>query len=137
MAYDETVAKLTNLLAVLHRDGGHRVADVGLNQACIEAHDILATLRKDLDAAQYDLAELQNQLKTTQVTRDALASQLVHTQADADQAVHNEAFTERIRIATWLRRVPRAAKYLIGIEHSNVLARLADDIEVGQHLRNL
>lgn len=36
---------LLELLARIHGDGGHRVANVGLDQACAEAHQIIAELR--------------------------------------------------------------------------------------------
>jgi peptidyl-tRNA hydrolase len=57
-----------------------------------------------------------------------LTAQLAHAEADAEQAIHNEAFKEAQRIAEWLRTTSRAKGVLISIHASQDIARLADDV---------
>lgn len=42
-----------NLLAVIHGDGGHYLAKVGLEQACIDAEAVVTQLRKEISNLQY------------------------------------------------------------------------------------
>jgi hypothetical protein len=65
--------------------------------------------------------------------RDELKARLAHAEADAEQAIHNEAFMERQRIAEWLRTASRASGVLISIHSSQDIARCADAIERGEH----
>lgn len=64
---------------------------------------------------------------------DELKARLAHAEADAEQAIHNEAFTERQRISAHLRTASRAKGVLISIHSGQDIARLADDIEQGKH----
>ena len=65
--------------------------------------------------------------------RDELKTRLAHAEADAEQAIHNEAFNERRKIAEWIRTTSRARGVLISIHSSQDLARVADAIEQGEH----
>jgi predicted secreted protein len=55
--------------------------------------------------------------------RDELKARLAHAEAEAEQAIHNEAFSERQRIVAWIR-----AKHLM----LSSLA-IANCIEQGEH----
>jgi len=55
--------------------------------------------------------------------RDELKARLAHAEADAEQAIHNEAFNERQRIVDWIR-----SKHLV----LSSLA-IANCIEQGEH----
>jgi len=76
------------------------------------------------DEAQRALsAEVQQLVKDRDFLRDELKARLAHAEADAEQAVHNEAFMERQRIVAWIR-----AKHLM----LSSLA-IANCIEQGEH----
>jgi hypothetical protein len=70
--------------------------------------------------------------------RDELKARLAHAEADAEQAIHNEAFMERQRIVDWIR--VRATRDSKGPEASfrelavmfGVLG-IAKEIERGEH----
>lgn len=55
---EETRARLGGLLARLHRDGGHREAEVGTARACEEADAIILRLLARADALDRLLAEV-------------------------------------------------------------------------------
>ena len=78
-------------------------------------------------------AKLRERVRVVERERDELKTRLAHAEADAKQAIHNEAFTERQRIAEWLRTASRARGVLISIHSSQDLARCADAIERGEH----
>lgn len=84
---------------------------------------IMLAERRELEAA---LAKAVRQ-------RDELKARLAHAEADAEQAIHNEAFMERQRIAKWLRTASRARGVLISLHSSQDIARCADAIERGEH----
>ncbi len=46
---------LRELLAVIHKDGGHHTALVGLSKSCIDACAEIAELKKRLDTAEFNL----------------------------------------------------------------------------------
>jgi len=48
---------LKNLLAIIHRDGGHYVAEHGLEEATDDAIAIVGFLREQLDSIEYDTRE--------------------------------------------------------------------------------
>jgi hypothetical protein len=54
---------LYNLLAVIHRDGGHRMVDVGVEQAVREAMEIVPDLRAKLRAAEDELDRMRPVVK--------------------------------------------------------------------------
>lgn len=58
----EAETALGNLLAVLHRDGGHRLAEVGAEQAVREAHERWADVVRRADAAEAARASLAAEL---------------------------------------------------------------------------
>jgi hypothetical protein len=69
--------------------------------------------------------------------RDELKARLAHAEADAEQAIHNEAFMERQRIVAWIR-----AKHALGsmdcslsLMALDALRVVADEIERGEHER--
>lgn len=82
-----------------------------------------------------DLYRLADDYNAMRRERDELKSRLAHAEADAEQAIHNEAFMERQRIAEWLRMVSRVCGVLISIHSSQDIARCADAIENGEHTR--
>jgi len=45
-----TNLKLLNLLAIIHRDGGHHTHDSGLEYSCLDAVDVLHDWRTAYDA---------------------------------------------------------------------------------------
>lgn len=69
--------------------------------------------------------------------RDELKTRLAHAEADAEQAVHNEAFNERMKIAEWLRA--RIAHLSLDsrttMQALDSLRTVADEIERGEHER--
>lgn len=66
---------------------------------------------------------------------NALHSRLAHTEADIDQALHNEAFNERQRIAAWIRaRVAHASlDSRTSMQALDALTKVATQIERGEH----
>lgn len=82
-----------------------------------------------------DLDRLADDYNAMRRERDELKSRLAHAEADAEQAIHNEAFMERRKIAEWLRTASRARGVLISIHSSQDLARCADAIERGEHAK--
>lgn len=84
---------------------------------------------KDVDGNECDLPTLCCRSPGWAANRIAhLTAQLAHAEADAEQAIHNEAFKEAQRIAEWLRTTSRAKGVLISIHSGQDIARLADDV---------
>jgi hypothetical protein len=76
-------------------------------------------------------------LRDAERERDELKTRLDHAEADAEQAIHNEAFNERQRIVAWIR-----ARVALGALDSRTtmqalesLRVMADEIERGEHER--
>jgi hypothetical protein len=67
--------------------------------------------------------------------RDELKARLDHAEADAEQAIHNEAFMERQRIVAWIRaRLARSVMDdRVSIRERGVMADLAEGIDRGWH----
>jgi hypothetical protein len=170
---DEARRNLGEILAVIHRDGGHHTGEFGVSQSVADAHatwaavvrerddlkakldaelpaawrEDLASLNECLEWASRDLYEARSEIdhhkrqvlvseakhKEAARERDELKARLAHAEADAEQAIHNEAFMERQRIAEWLRTASRASGVLISIHSSQDIARCADAIERGEH----
>lgn len=55
-----------NLLAVMHRDGGHHEGAVGFVQACKDAEEVRHKLCRDLDAKDAEIADLKDTLQRFQ-----------------------------------------------------------------------
>lgn len=138
--------------ARLHRRSAEarRERDEALSRVSAEAGKDLAAWARDLDAAEaahryhgrvvaerngwrMRAEDLASQLDEARRERDELKSRLAHAEADAEQAIHNEAFMERQRIVEWLRTASRARGVLISIHSSQDIARCADAIERGEH----
>jgi len=121
--------------------GEHYFSDLTYKARYEEAiRDLRNTQAQALDAERHrDL--LKDQLNyaeayTTHQVRaafDEFKARLAHAEADAEQAIHNEAFNERQRIAAWLRTTTSARGAQISIHSSQDIARLADAIELGDH----
>ena len=92
-----------------------------------------ASERKLADSKNAQRIAAEHRAMVAERERDELKARLAHAEADAEQAVHNEAFMERQKIAKWLRTTPRARGVLINIISSSDVARLADAIEAGEH----
>jgi hypothetical protein len=64
--------------------------------------------------------------------RDELKTRLAHAEADAEQAVHNEAFNERMKIVAWMRnRVVH--KTNASMQTLDELVSICDAIHRGEH----
>jgi len=64
--------------------------------------------------------------------RDELKTRLAHAEADAEQAIHNEAFNERRKIAAWMRnRVVH--KTNASMQTLDELVSICDAIHRGEH----
>ena len=64
--------------------------------------------------------------------RDELKTRLAHAEADAEQAIHNEAFNERMKIVAWMRnRVVH--KTTASMQTLDELVSICDAIHRGEH----
>jgi hypothetical protein len=64
--------------------------------------------------------------------RDELKTRLAHAEADAEQAIHNEAFNERMKIVAWMRnRVIH--KTTASMQTLDELVSICDAIHRGEH----
>lgn len=115
-----------------------RCPGCGTCDAASEVRDLRKSLRewkqKYAELSRMNESYIKN-LHAAERERDELKSRLAHAEADAEQAIHNEAFMERQRIAEWLRTASRARGVLISIHSSQDIARCADAIENGEHTR--
>ncbi len=184
---DEARRDLGEILAVIHRDGGHHTGEHGISKSVADAHATWAAVMRQLDdvasrarracqvlvaeigadgpadvdaAAERTAAEIRDlrdqvddlraaqeesehqmhlrirsgydktiadswraKVAEVEAERDELKARLAHAEAEAEQAIHNEAFSERQRIVAWIR-----AKHLM----LSSLA-IANCIEQGEH----
>jgi hypothetical protein len=99
-------------------------------------------LRKSLRESQQRYAELsrmnENYIKhlhAAERERDELKARLAHAEADAEQAIHNEAFTERQRIFLYIRaRLARSTMDdRVSMRERGVMIDLANAIDRGEH----
>lgn len=97
------------------------------------AADEVERLRRLSDSKNAQRIAAEHRAMVAERERDELKTRLAHAEADAEQAVHNEAFNERRKIAEWVRTASRARGVLISIHSSQDLARVADAIEQGEH----
>jgi hypothetical protein len=69
--------------------------------------------------------------------RDELETLLAHAEADAEQAIHNEAFNERQRIVDRIRarHAQGSADCSLSLMALDALRVMADEIERGEHER--
>ena len=79
--------------------------------------------REALNAVYHAAMRILSQKMAVERERDELKTRLAHAEADAEQAIHNEAFNERQRIVDWIR-----SKHLV----LSSLA-IANCIEQGEH----
>jgi hypothetical protein len=99
----------------------------------VSLNECLDRVSKERDNKNSERIAAEHRAMVAERERDELKSRLAHAEADAEQAVHNEAFMERQKIAEWLRTTSRARGVLISIHSSQDLARCADAIERGEH----
>lgn len=95
----------------------------------IELRGTVANLSTSLDcSSERHIWELED-LRTE---RDELKTRLAHAEADAEQAVHNEAFNERMKIVAWMRnRVVH--KTNASMQTLDELVSICDAIHRGEH----
>ena len=74
-------ALLSDLLAVIHRDGGHHTSDVGLERSVADAIDRVLSLRQDNDEHQTTFELLERRLARLEGRRSA--AKHTHTNKDA------------------------------------------------------
>lgn len=98
------------------------LANIGTGVLIAHLAEIAENLAEDLHAT----ATMRRAHLTAQLAH--LTAQLAHAEADAEQAIHNEAFKEAQRIAEWLRTTSRAKDVLISVHSGQDIARLADDV---------
>lgn len=101
-----------------------------------ERDDLKAKLDAELPAAwREDLASLNECLDRVGRERDELKSRLAHAEADAEQAVHNEAFMERQRIVAHIRAVHAHVSLdsRVSMRERGVMLDLINAIERGEH----
>jgi hypothetical protein len=84
-----------------------------------------------------EFATLTHLLEKTMRERDELRSRLMHAEADAEQAIHNEAFNERQRIVAWIRarHAHGSADCSLSLMALDALRVVGEEIERGGHER--
>ena len=82
-------------------------------------------------------AKLRDQVRELTKGRDELKARLAHAEADAEQAIHNEAFMERQRVAEWIRgqHARGSLDCSLSLMALDALRVVADEIERGEHER--
>ena len=101
-----------------------------------ERDDLKAKLDAELPAAwREDLVSLNECLDRAWRERDELKSRLAHAEADAEQAVHNEALTERQRIVAYIHACLAHATMddRVSMRERGVMIDLGNAIERGEH----
>lgn len=83
-------------------------------------------------------AKIRERLRVVERERDELKTRLDHAEADAEQAIHNEAFNERQRIVDWIRvrstrdsKGPEASFRELAVMFG--VLNIAKEIERGEH----
>jgi len=123
--------------------------DISLIQAADELLASQEVLRRQLDEARAERqraiddalatsdAWWSTQYGTLQQERDELKARLAHAEADAEQAIHNEAFTERQRVISYIRaRLAHATMDdRVSMRERGVMIDLANAIERGESER--
>jgi hypothetical protein len=94
---------------------------------------MVARLVRERESLQAELALAHSFHSVAVKERDYYKVRLSHAEADAEQAIHNEALNERQKIARLVRTAARASGVSIGIDSSLYIARLADAIENAEH----
>lgn len=100
---EQYFALLTDLLAVIHGDGGHHAQRHGLEESCRQAHARIADLRRELDAAKsaptagasdlwysYDPEEGYDTWSTAQEAENAAAASLEHFRDQSTDGWHED-----------------------------------------------
>lgn len=103
-----------------------------------ERDELKAKLDAELPAMwREDIASLNECLDRVGRDSDELKARLAHVEADAEQAIHNEALMERQRIVDWIR-----ARHALGsmdcslsLMALDALRVVADEIDHGEHER--
>jgi hypothetical protein len=99
------------------------------------AADEAERLRRLSDSRNAQRIAAEHRAMVAERERDELKTRLDHAEADAEQAIHNEAFNERQRIVAWIR-----ARHALGSMDCSLsllaldaLRVVADEIERGEH----
>lgn len=84
-----------------------------------------------------DLYRLADDYNAMRRERDELKSRLAHAEADAEQAIHNEAFMERQRIVAYIhaRLAHATMDDRVSMRERGVMIDLGNAIENGEHTR--
>lgn len=128
-----------NLLAVIHRDGGHYVDRVGWAQAAKDAQRIVIELRATLDVMASDRHSVERELAEMTAERDRLRDDLTQTQhaLDGERADHAEtrerstqvALDAHLTIARVAEGRDEAVAAAVAAERDAILADVRDKIK--------
>jgi len=102
----------------------------------VAAQDV-ERLRRLSDSKNAQRIAAEHRAMVAERERDELKTRLAHAEADAEQAIHNEAFNERQRILTYIRvRLAHATlDDRVSFRERGVMIDLANSIERGEHER--
>lgn len=94
-------------------------------------------LRKLVDGKNGQRIAAEHRAMVAERERDELKSRLAHAEADAEQAVHNEALTERQRIVAYIhaRLAHATLDDRVSMRERGVMIDLGNAIERGEHER--
>ena len=96
------------------------------------ATDEVQKLRRLSDSKNAQRIAAEHRAMVAERERDELKTRLAHAEADAEQAVHNEALLERYRIVAWMRnRVVH--KTNASMQTLDELVSICDAIHQGEH----
>jgi len=117
-----------------------RIADVLAGAAGsadgVAAQDV-KRLRRLSDSKNAQRIAAEHRAMAAERERDELKTRLAHAEADAEQAIHNEAFMERQRIVAWIRarHAHGSLDCSLSLWALDALRVMADEIERGEHER--
>jgi len=96
------------------------------------AADEVERLRRLSDSKNAQRLAAEHRAMVAERERDELKTRLAHAEADAEQAIHNEAFNERMKIVAWMRnRVVH--KTNASMQTLDELVSICDAIHRGEH----
>jgi len=107
---DEARRDLGEILAVIHRDGGHRTGERGLSQSVADAHATWAAVVREREEAQAELAFLRKEYgeaESSTLTRDALELklQVMEQQRDEERKHHDALRAVWVAASDWLNHL--------------------------------
>ena len=115
-----------------------RCPGCGTCDAASEVSDLRKSLRewkqKHAELSRMNTSYIKH-LHAAERERDELKARLAHAEADAEQAVHNEAFMERQRIVAHIRAVHAHVSLdsRVSMRERGVMLDLINAIERGEH----